>query len=138
MRDLLLLLLLLLPGLAVLNALWFSAELRRFLAEVPRIESTRELERFKEVVARQMRAALVQIGLLGAPIVVFGIGTLRGVLAPRDLLYVILPAALVLAVAAQCRKVEQAARSIPAADELLLRERDRVVDTWLKKPLPDW
>jgi hypothetical protein len=138
MHDLYVVLLLVLPGLAVLNALWFSSELRRFLAEVPRLESTRDVELFKAVVARQMRAALVQIVLLGAPLVVFGVGIVRRVLGPGDLLYVILPALVVLAVAARCRPAEQAARSLPAADDVLTRERDRVVQTWLKKPLPDW
>jgi hypothetical protein len=137
-RETFVLLLLLLPGLAVANALVFGGELRRFLREVPSLSSTRDVERYKTVVAHQMYAALAQIGLLGAPILLFFVGVARGVLGPGDVLLIILPSLVVIVVAAQLKKVETQARQIPAADDELATQRDVIVATWIKKPLPDW
>ena len=41
-------------------------------------------------------------------------------------------------VAMLVRDTELKVRSIPATDPELERQRDQVVHTWLKKPLPDW
>ena len=138
MRGQLIALLLGLPTLALLNSFWFGRELERAVREIGRLESTADIERYKRVVARQMVAALVQIALLAAPAIFFGIGIVTGVLAGSDLLYVILPAIVVIAAAARFRPVEAAARQIPAADEEIARQRDAIVHTWLKRPLPDW
>jgi hypothetical protein len=138
MRQTLLLLILLLPALGILNAVWFGSELARFAREVLRLESSADVERFKEVVARQMYAALVQIVILAAPPILFFVGIVRRELFPADVLAIIVPAGVVIAVAALYKKVEQRVRAIPAADPELERQRDAVIHTWLKKPLPDW
>ncbi len=138
MRETFVLLLLVLPGLAIANALAFGGELRRFVREVPFLSSTRDVERYKTVVAHQMYAALVQIGLLGAPILLFFVGVARGVLGPGDVLLVIVPSLIVIVVATRLKKVEAQARQIPAADDELARQRDAIVATWIRKPLPDW
>jgi len=44
----------------------------------------------------------------------------------------------VLAVAFAYKSVEKNAQSIPAADDELRRQRDAIIHTWLKKPVPDW
>ncbi len=127
-----------LPALAVINAIWFGFELKNFVSSTPRLESSRDIERFKTVVAHQMYAALVQIVLLATPPMTFGAGLFHGVLVPPDILYVIGPSALILVVAAMYRGEEKRAKSIPAADPELERQRDAIVHTWLRKPLPDW
>ncbi len=137
-RDLLLVGLLALPAAAVLNAAYFGVELRRFLRDTPRITGTHELERLKAVVARQMYAALAQIVLLAAPPILFGIGLVQGLLDPSEVLVVVVPAAAALLAGAAFKRTEAQVRSLPAADEHLAAQRDAIVRTWLRKPVPDW
>ena len=129
---------LVLPALAVVNAVWFGTELKNFVATTPRLESSHDLERFKAVVAHQMYAALLQIGFLATPPTVFFVGIFRGVLSPSDILYIIGPSAVILVVAAVYRGQEKRAKSIPTADAEIASQRDAIVHTWLRKPLPDW
>ena len=127
-----------LPALAVVNAFWFGTELKNFVSSTPRLESSHDIERFKTVVAHQMYAALVQFVLLAAPPIVFFVGVFRSVLSPSDILYIIGPSAVILIVAAIYRSEEKRAKSIPTADPELERQRDAIIHTWLRKPLPDW
>ena len=138
MRDVYLWLMLGFPAAAIANAWWFGRELRQFVDATPVISSTADLERMKAVVGRQMVAALVQIALLAAGPVVLLVGIVRGTLHPADSLYVIVPAAAVIVLSLGNKAVEARARSLDAADEELARQRDSIVETWLKKPLPDW
>jgi len=138
MRQILIAVMLLLPGAGVVNALWFSGELKRFLEAVPMLVSPYHLEQYKRVVARQMVAALVQIVILALPPVAYFVGLALGALRLPDVLYVIVPSAVVLLVALMVRPTELRARTIPTADPELERQRDRIVEAWLTKPLPDW
>jgi hypothetical protein len=138
MRSTYLLLMIGLPALAILNAIWWGSELQQFTKKVTSFDSTAHIEQFKTVVAHQMYAALAQIGLLATPPIVFFVGLARGVLAPRDVLYIILPSAVVIVVGAIYKRVETQARSIPATDDELRRQRDAIIETWIKKPLPNW
>ena len=138
MRQVLIWVLLVLPAAGVVNGLWFSAELKRFLEAVPVLASSHHMQQYKRLVARQMYAALVQLVILALPPVVFLAGLVMGVLRLPDVLFVIIPSTVVLVVALSMRPTELKARSIPTADPELERERDQVVATWLKKPLPDW
>jgi archaellum biogenesis protein FlaJ (TadC family) len=137
MRSTYLMLMVLLPAIAAVNALYFGAELRRFAMEVPRLESSHHLERFKQVVARQMYAALVQIVLLALPAVVFVVGIARGALTTGDILFVVIPAAVIILIAQVNRRDEARVRELPA-EPTLTAQRDRIVRTWVRKPLPDW
>lgn len=127
-----------LPAVAVLNALYFGAELKSFVLTTPRLESSNDLERFKTVVAHQMYAALAQIVLLATPTILYFAGIVLGVLSPSDVLFVIGPSAVILIVAAGYRSWEKQAKSIPTTDPELERQRDAMVHTWLRKPWPDW
>ena len=138
MRSTYLFLMLLFPALALLNSWWFARELKRFLAATPAVSSTADLERMKKVVGRQMYAALAQILLLAAAPVVFVVGLLRRQLHPSDVLFIILPSAVVLLLSLSVKRIEAAVRGLDAADDELRRQRDAIVRTWLKKPLPDW
>lgn len=138
MRQTYLLIILILPAVAILNSWFFGSELQRFTRAVRTISSTAEIEQFKAVVARQMYGALVQIVLLAVPPIVFFVGIVRGVLGPGDLVFVIVPSLVVIAVAVVYKRVEKEAQSIPVADDELRRQRDMIIHTWLKKPLPDW
>jgi len=89
-------------------------------------------------VSRQMYAALVQIALLVAPGVVFVVGLVRGVLSVDDILYVVLPSFVILALGAAFKKLENRVRSIPVSDPILEERREHIVRVWNTKPFPDW
>jgi len=138
MRSTYLLIMLGFPVIAMVNAWWFGRELQDFVKRTPTITSTTDVESMKVVVARQMYAALVQIVLLALGPVSYVVGLARGALRPSDVLFILLPSAAVLIMAATYKRVETAARSIAVSDDELRRQRDAIVHTWLKKPLPDW
>jgi hypothetical protein len=138
MRSTYTLLMLLFPALAIVNSWWFGRELKAFVDATPAIASTADLERMKAVVKRQMIAALAQILLLAAGPAVYALGLYRHLLRPADVVFVIVPSALVLAAGVALKRVEAAARSLHTPDDELRRQRDAIVATWLKKPLPDW
>jgi hypothetical protein len=138
MRSTYTFLMLFFPALALINSWWFGRELKGFVDATPAIQSSADLERMKAVVKRQMIAALGQILLLTAGPGIYAVGLYRHVLAPADVVYIIVPSALVLAAGVALKRVEVAARSLPAADDELRRQRDAIVGTWLHKPFPDW
>ena len=138
MRSTFTFLMLLFPAVALINTWWFGRELKAFVEATPSIASTADIERMKSVVARQMVAALVQIPLLAASPVLYVVGLMRHALQPGDVVFIIVPSAAVLAVSLASKRVEAAARELPAPDEELRRQRDAIVRTWLKKPFPDW
>lgn len=122
----------------VANALYFGSELRRFLRATPTIESSHDIERFKEVVAHQMMAALAQIVLLAAPPLIFFAGLFKQILQPPDIVFVIVPSVVVIAVASVYRRWEREAKTIRTSDRELEAERNAVIRTWMRKPWPDW
>jgi hypothetical protein len=123
---------------ALLNGLWFGLELRRFSKRTRVLASTADLEEFKRVVGNQMRAALAQIGLLALPAVLFAAGLVLEELDAGDILFIIVPSALVVVLAMVFRTWEVDVRSIRVVGPELAAERDAIVTTWRRKPLPDW
>jgi hypothetical protein len=138
MRSTYTFLMLLFPALALLNSWWFGRELKAFVNATPAIASTADLERMKAVVKRQMIAALGQVVLLTAGPAIYALGLYRHVLRPADVVFVIVPSALVLAAGVALKRIEAAARNLHTPDDELRRQRDAIVHTWLKKPFPDW
>jgi len=130
--------LLLLPAIAVLNAIIHGSQLRTFLERTQAFATYQDIVEFEKIVARQMYAALVQIALLVAPGVVFVVGLVRGVLAVDDILYVVLPSFAILALGLAFKKVENKVRSIPVSEPILEERRDHIVRVWMTKPFPDW
>jgi hypothetical protein len=123
---------------AIVNSLWFGFELRRFAATTTVIESEHQMESFKRVVGNQMYAALFQIVLLSAPLVVFFTGLMLGALHASDILFVVVPSAVIIVIAAIFKTWENRLKTIAVATPELLAERDAVVHTWLRKPWPSW
>ncbi len=139
MRSILLAAMTVLPLLAILNLARSTTSLRAFQRQVPALRSTHDVERFKELAAQQMYAALLQIGLLGLPVVILLVGVAGKILLPADaLLFLLVPSLVILVVASRLRGLERAVKSTPAADDELARQRDAVVTTWMKKAVPDW
>jgi len=131
-------LILLLPAVAVLNAIIHGSQLRAFLERTPAFATYQDIVEFEKIVARQMYAALVQIALLVAPGVVFVVGLVRKVLSVEDILYVVLPSFVILGLGIAFKKVENQVRSIPVSDAILEERRDHIVRVWNNKPFPDW
>ncbi len=125
-------------GAGLVNLFLGGRELTRFVREVKTIASTHEMERFKQLAARQMYAALAQIAFLGLPALIYFGGLTMGVLAPADIGYIILPSLGMIVLGFVFKKTETQVQQTPAADEALATERDAVVATWLKKAVPDW
>ena len=131
-------LMLLLPVVAVVNAIVHGSQLKAFLERTPGFATYQDIVEFEKVVARQMYAALVQIGLLVAPGVVFVVGLIRGVLSPGDILYVVVPSFVILALGVAFKTIENKVRSIPVGDAILEERREHIVKVWMTKPFPDW
>ena len=85
-----------------------------------------------------MYAALAQIVILGLPPILYFVGIAKGSLRLGDVVYLLVPSALIFVVGQLFRKLETKVKNLPVADDELRRQRDAVVLTWVKKPLPDW
>jgi len=131
-------LILLLPAVAVINAIIHGAQLKGFLERTPAFTTYQDIVEFEKVVARQMYAALVQIALLVAPWVVFIVGIVRKIITPSDIVYVVLPSFVILGLGVAFKKLENKVRSIPVSDPILEERREHIVRVWLTKPFPDW
>ena len=125
-------------GLAVLHAAFQGRDLKRFLDAIPALSSSHDLETFKGLARRQMIAALFQGGLLIVAPACFIWGLTVGHIAPADFVWLLMPSVLVLLVARSYRGLEERIWNLPAEDDELRHERDRIVRVWRTRPLPDW
>ena len=137
-REGYIILMLLLPTVAALNAIIHGRQLKAFLERTPAFDTYQNIVDFEKIVARQMYAALVQIALLVAPAVVFIVGLVGGVLSVDDVLYVLLPSIAILALGVAFKTIENKVRSIPVNDPVLAERRDHIIKVWNTKPFPDW
>lgn len=122
----------------VANSIWFGLELKRFLDRNPVLGNHLQMIRFKKAVAHQMYAALLQIVLLSVPPVIFVVGLMLEILYGSDFLFIVLPSAVILIVAAISRRWETRAKNMRTGTPEMAEERDGIVRTWLRKPWPDW
>jgi len=123
---------------ASLNALWFGLQLRRFAKRTTILASTTDLEAFKRIVANQMHAALVQIGLLVTPAILFATGLVLQQFEVDDILFLVVPSAVIVVLALAFRTWELRLRSIRVVGPELAAHRDAIVETWRRKALPNW
>ena len=126
------------PALAIFNVVIQGRGLKQFLDTTPTLASSLDLENFKRVAGRQMWAALAQAALLLVAPACFFWGLMIHSLTPADFVWILLPSVVVILVARSFRSLELRAWSLPAANEYLTTERDRIVKVWRTKPLPDW
>ena len=122
----------------VANAIWFGLELKRFLDRNPVLGTRLQMMRFKKAVAHQMYAALLQIVLLSIPPVIFVAGLMLEILWGSDFLFIVFPSAIILIVAAISRRWETQAKNMRTGTPEMAEERDAIVQTWRRKPWPDW
>ena len=111
-------------------------QLRRFLAETPRIADEASLARYRDLVRVQMYLALVVIVVLltGVALGMLLIGR-YGCLA---FVVVLVTNLWVLALGLYHKRWEARVRSLPAAEGPLAQEYRRISEVWLKKPFPDF
>ena len=138
MRTLLLTLMLVFPGIGLLVSIYFGFDLKRFVATTPEIDSQSDLERFKQIVKKQMYGALGQFVILIIPTLLFLYGFFSRTLFFRDVAYLIVPSLVILAAGLYFKTLERRAQTLPIANPQLQPERDRVVEVWKHKPFPDW
>lgn len=131
-------LILLLPALGAVNAIFHGRLLQNYVRQTRRIQDLAGLARYQEVVGRQMHAALVQFGLLTTPVALYFVGILTDKLHLGDISFVIVPGALLMALAYHFKKVEAEACRIPALGEDLEEQRLAIIKTWKTRPLPNW
>jgi len=131
-------LMLLLPAIAVVNSILHGSQLKAFLERTPAIATYQNIIDFERVVARQMYGALLQILLLVGPGVVFVVGLVRGPLAVDDVIYVMLPSFVILALGIAFKNLENRAKSIPVDDPVLADRHAHIIKVWNSKPFPDW
>ena len=122
-------------ALAIVGSLWVANDVSKFLAAHPRLDSSADLDAFKELARRNMYLALVQIAVLGAGILIGLIYLTRE--GCTGLLVLLLANGALLAVGLRGRKLEKQVQAIPTADELVA-EYKQVCQSWMKKALPDF
>jgi len=137
-RSIYIIAILLCMGTAAVNSIWFGLELRRFVNQTRMLSNENDMNNYKTVVAHQMYAALVLILLLVPPPVIYFLGLRADELSGADILFVIVPAALIILLAVYFKRYESLAKTMPVGTQELLEERDAVVHTWQRKPLPNW
>jgi hypothetical protein len=127
-------------GLLIVTALilcfYAKKQMDDFLAAHPSIESQRDISDLQRIARAQMYMALLQIFLLGSALLV-GLFLIwkGGVLM---LLLVILANGAVFFAARWVKPTEARVQNLPCATPELAQEQRRIVDTWKKKPLPDF
>lgn len=126
------------PSVSLISGIVLVANLKNFLNTTPRVESNMDLERFKRMVKRQMYAALLQIFLLGMPILIYGYGSFRGILDFGDVLYVVIPNTIIIIFSRLMRKHEVTGQTISSSTPELRSEVDVIINYWKKKALPNW
>ncbi|HEX2474702.1 MAG TPA: hypothetical protein VHK01_08150 [Lacipirellulaceae bacterium] len=140
MRDLLLILMLAPPAIALLGMFLLRMQAGGFLKAVPEIRTRDDLVQFKRLAKIQMYVALVTLPLLWLPTLVWLVGTfLIAEVGWLDLLwYVVLPWMVVVAAASALSGPVERVQKLPAGDPSFQAERDHIVDVWLNRRLPDW
>jgi hypothetical protein len=131
-------LMLILPALGAVNAVFHGRLLQHYLRQTKTIDDMAGLARFQKMVARQMYAALVQLALLLTPIILYFIGIPTEILRFADIVYVMIPGGILIALGYHFKKVETEVCRIPAAGKDLDEQRLAVIKTWRTRPFPTW
>jgi hypothetical protein len=129
---------LILPALGAINAIYHGRSLQHYVRHTKRIDDMAGLARFQKIVARQMYAALAQLVLLITPIILYFIAIPIEILRFADIVYVMIPGGILMAIGYHFKKVETEACRIPALGEDLDEQRLAVIKTWRTRPLPTW
>lgn len=129
---------LILPAFGIANAVYHGRLLQDYVRRTRTIEDVAGLGQFQKMVARQMYAALFQLVLIFTPIVIYFIGVPTEILRFADIVFVMIPGGVLMALGYYFKKVEAEACRIQAVNEDLDEQRLAVIKAWRTKPLPTW
>ena len=140
MRELLIVSMLVSGGAVLALMLGLHAQLRRFQKRFPELRTSDDLQAFKALASAQMYASLVGLILVWVPLLIWIFGKfVFGRVGWIDLLlYVVIPFVVQLVTSGFLVGTARAIRATPARDMTLETERDRIVDVWLHRSLPNW
>ena len=108
-----------------------------FLASTRSITTSTDLERFKDAAGAAMKANLAAIVLPIPGAALFAWGMFAGWFGCIEIVVFVLLGSTVTALARRQKGFEEDVRSVPVAPELATAHA-AVLETWRKKPLPDW
>ena len=128
------------PAAVLAVMLLLHGQLRRFSVSVPELRTPQDVGRFKRLAAGQMYGSLVGLVLTWLPLALWLAGKFwLGQLYWLDVvLFVVLPLVVLVWASGQMLSTARAVRATPATDPAIVAERDRVVDVWLHRNLPNW
>lgn len=119
------------------NLIVGGMQLRAFARDVAAIQSFHDMERFKQMVSIQMYCALLQIVFMVVPLVVVLGGYATKRLNDLDFLYVLVPSVIILIAGMMVKRLESEVKAIEVSEEYEA-EFEKIVDTWMTKPFPNW
>ncbi len=124
--------------LAMLNFTSGMMNLKKFIAQCPRITDLSQLSLFKDMVRRQMYQALLQLVLLLGMTVVSVIGILRGRLSFVQFVMVLVLDGVVFYAGKQGKELEHRVQHMTVDDAEIKVQYREIVRVWNEKPFPDF
>lgn len=121
---------------ATFVVIWVARQADTFVRQHPTISNYQDIEAFKRLARLNMYLAVGQL-------LVFLVGFVLGIVlifrhGLLGLLVVIGLNTLLVFLAQRCKRFEEAARSLPVANEELQSEYERICHSWVKKLFPDF
>jgi hypothetical protein len=142
MRVPLLTIMVALPALAAVFMVVLNITCRRFRRIVPELRTPEDLQRLRSLAKLQMYLSLLAHPLLTIGVVVatwvIGRVVFRELGWLDLLLYGVFPILVPFVIAARGESPARMAKRIPAREVSLALERDRIVDVWINRLLPNW
>lgn len=129
---------LILPALGVINAIYHGRLLQHYVRNTKRIRDMAGLAQFQKLVAQQMYAALAQLVLMIIPMILYFIAIPTEILRFADIVYVMFPGGVLMAIGYHFKKVETQVYRIPALGEELDEQRLEIIKRWRTRAVPDW
>ncbi len=121
--------------LAFANSLISVGGIKKFLSLHSLVNSSHDLEDFKQMVRKQMYQALAQVGFLGAANIVGIYGLLT---RQVNLLLILVLDVIIIVLSKSFKKIEEQARTLEVTDANLTGQYESICKTWVKKALPDF
>jgi len=123
-------------GMAIVNSFIAYFLIQSFLSGTKAIKTAQDMAKFKSLARQQMYQALLQIVFMigGSLIGVFGIVTGRLYL----LLYLIILNGVIYFLGMMMKSLEKRVRAMEVSDPAMKAEYERVCNSWVKKPFPDF
>ena len=121
--------------LAFVNSLISAGGIKKFLSLHSLINSSHDLESFKEMVRKQMYQALVQIGFLGVANIV---GIYGLITRQVNLLLILVLDVIIIVLSKSFKKTEEQARTLRVSDASLTGQYESICKTWVEKARPDF